>query len=262
MGRKDILPVCIKAGALGENLPERDLWISPNHAMYLSGVLIEAKDLVNGVSIVQAESVEQVEYFHVELETHDVIIAEGALSESFIDDDSRGMFHNAHEYRTLYTDAPAALARYCAPRLDEGYEVEAIRQRLALRAGLVPSHETARAGDLRGYVDRVSTDLIEGWAQNVEHPEAPVCLDIYASGRLIGQVLANRYRADLAQAGIGSGHHSFVFAMSAGLAFISDAVEVRRSLDGAPLMLTADGWRVPQHVVVSADESARGRAVA
>jgi Hint domain len=262
MGRKDILPVCIKAGALGENLPERHLWISPNHAMYLSGVLIEAKDLVNGVSIVQAESVEQVEYFHVELETHDVIIAEGALSESFIDDDSRGMFHNAHEYRTLYTEAPAALARYCAARLDEGYEVEAIRQRLALRAGLVPSHETARAGDLRGYVDRVSADLIEGWAQNVDHPEAPVCLDIYAGGRLIGQVLANRYRADLAQAGMGSGHHSFVFAPPAGLAFTSDAVEVRRSLDGTQLPLTPDAWRTLPRVAVSADESGRGRAIA
>ena len=70
--------------------------------MYLDGVLIEAKDLVNGVSIVQAERVEKVEYFHIELENHDVIIAEGALSESFIDDDSRGMFHNAHEYRVLY----------------------------------------------------------------------------------------------------------------------------------------------------------------
>ena len=43
------------------------------------GALIEAKDLVNGVSIVQAERVEKVEYFHIELETHDVIIAEGRL---------------------------------------------------------------------------------------------------------------------------------------------------------------------------------------
>ena len=63
--------------------------------MYLEGLLIEAKDSVNGASIAQAESVERVEYFHIELETHDVIIAEGALSESFIDDDCRSMFHNA-----------------------------------------------------------------------------------------------------------------------------------------------------------------------
>ena len=111
MGRKDILPVCIKAGALDDRVPKRDLWISPNHAMYFKngnrdGVLIEAKDLVNGVSIVQAERVEKVEYFHIELDTHDVIIAEGALSESFIDDDSRGIFHNAHEYRKFYVRIP------------------------------------------------------------------------------------------------------------------------------------------------------------
>jgi hypothetical protein len=118
MGRKDILPVCIKAGALGENLPERDLWISPNHAMYLSGVLIEAKDLVNGVSIVQAERVESLAYFHIELDAHDVIIAEGALSETFIDDDSRGMFHNAHEFRSPYPDTSAGTMQYCAPRLE------------------------------------------------------------------------------------------------------------------------------------------------
>ena len=110
MGRTDIVPICIKAGALDTNMPKRDLWVSPNHAMYfedadVGGVLIEAKDLVNGVSIVQAESVQTIEYFHIELDTHDIIIAEGALSESFIDDDSRGIFNNAHEYRVLY---PAA----------------------------------------------------------------------------------------------------------------------------------------------------------
>ena len=65
-----------------------------------------------------------------------MIIAEGALSETFIDDDSRGMFHNAHEYGALYPDAAAVVAQYCAPRVDEGYEVEAIRRRIALRAGL------------------------------------------------------------------------------------------------------------------------------
>jgi hypothetical protein len=45
---------------------------------------------------VQAERIDKIEYFHIELDSHDVILAEGALSESFIDDDSRGMFHNAH----------------------------------------------------------------------------------------------------------------------------------------------------------------------
>jgi len=238
MGRKEILPVCIKAGALADNVPRRDLWISPNHAMYFKdeqgGVLIEAKDLINGVSIVQAEHVDSVEYFHVELETHDVIIAEGALSETFIDDDSRGMFHNAHEYRVLYPAAAQTVARYCAPRLDSGQELETIRRRIALRGGLTSNEETA-PGDLRGYVDRVTPRVIEGWAQNADHPEAPVCLDIYAGGRLIGQVLANRYREDLRRASMGSGCHAFAFTPPPSLALLPEAVEVRRSLDGASL---------------------------
>ena len=197
MGRKDILPICIKAGALDDNVPGRDLWISPHHGMYLEGVLIEAKDLVNGISVVQAERVEKVEYFHIELDSHDVMIAEGAPSESFIDDDSRGMFHNAHEYWTLYPGAATELAQYCAPRYEDGNAVETARRRIALRAGLRMRDDELRVGTLRGYVDLVSTERIAGWAQNTNHPEAPVCLDIYAGGRLIGQTLANRYRKDL-----------------------------------------------------------------
>jgi hypothetical protein len=162
----DILPICIKASALEDNVPRRDLWISPHHAMYLDGVLIEAKDLINGVSIVQAERIEEVEYFHIELETHDVIVAEGALSESFIDDDSRGMFHNAHEYSALYPGAQPAFAQYCAPRCEDGYEVENARRRIAERAGLLHAADRPLIGPLRGYVDAVGPRRIEGWAQN------------------------------------------------------------------------------------------------
>ena len=136
MGRKDILPICIKAGALADNVPRRDLWISPHHAMLLEGLLIEAKDLVNGVSIVQAERIKEVEYFHIELESHDVVVAEGALSESFIDHDNRGMFQNASEYAALYPGSNSPPGRYCATRCEDGYELEMIRSHIALRAGL------------------------------------------------------------------------------------------------------------------------------
>ena len=187
MGRKDILPICFKAGSLGDNVPKRDLWISPHHAMYLQGVLIEARDLVNGVSIVQAEQVEKVEYFHIELDSHDVIIAEGSLSETFVDDNSRGIFHNAHEYPALYPDAEDMPARYCAPRCSDGYEVETARRLIDARAGLQTLDQSPRIDTLRGYIDSVGARSIEGWAQNTEHPEAPVCLDIRVGGRLIGQ---------------------------------------------------------------------------
>jgi hypothetical protein len=249
--RKDILPVCVKAGALGGNAPRRDLWISPHHAMYfdatyfdakyfdcnvlsLQGVLIEAKDLVNGSSIVQPEHADKVEYFHIELDSHDVIVAEGALSETFLDEDSRGMFHNAAEFRTLYPDAPAGAGTYCAPRLDEGFAVAAVRQRIALRAGLVRSAEPGRCAALRGQVEEITARRIAGWAQHADAPEVPVCLDIYAGGKLLGQVLASLYREDLAEAGR-SGCHGFSFALPAGFALSGKTFEVRRSLDGSKL---------------------------
>jgi hypothetical protein len=59
-----------------------------------------------------------------------IFIGRGAPSESFIDDDSRGMFHNAHGYGTLYPDVLMIPARYCAPRPEDGYEIEAARARI------------------------------------------------------------------------------------------------------------------------------------
>jgi hypothetical protein len=135
-GRKSILPICVAAGALAEGLPRRDLWISPNHALYLEGVLIEARDLVNGVSIFQASSVESVEYFHIELAEHDLLVAEGVLAESYIDDDNRALFHNATEYHSLYPAEQVKAPRYCAARLAEGNAVERARIAIARQAGL------------------------------------------------------------------------------------------------------------------------------
>lgn len=238
LGQKHILPICIKAGALADDVPRRDLWLSPQHALYLEGVLIEAKDLVNGVSIVQAEHIDSIKYFHIELDSHDVLIVEGALAESFIDDDSRGMFHNAREYRALYPDAPTAAAHYCACRVAEGYELDTVRRRIALRAGLRTQDDESAAAAPRGVIDVINRHRIAGWAQNPQHPEAPVCLDIYTDGRLIGRTLANRYREDLRRAGLGSGRHSFEFVPPAGVAVTAQAVEVRRSLDGVALART------------------------
>jgi hypothetical protein len=84
---------------------------------------------------------------------------------------------------------------------------------------------------LRGHVEQVDAHRIAGWAQCSEHPNAPLCLDIFADGRLIGQVLANRYRADLDE--IGAGPHGFEFLFSRDLS--ACAIDVRRSLDGALL---------------------------
>ena len=122
-------PVRFDAGSLGKGLPRRNLRVSPEHAMLLDGLLVPARCLVNGSTITQERGLKQVDYVHIELETHDVILAEGAPSETFLDDDSRRMFHNAGEFVALYPDALRPDG-YCARRVEQGTELEAIRRQL------------------------------------------------------------------------------------------------------------------------------------
>ncbi len=129
-----VQPIRFRSGSLGGGLPQRDLLVSPEHAMFLDGLLIPARCLVNGSTIIQERGLERVDYLHVELDTHDVVLAEGAASESYLDDDSRGVFHNASAFAALYPDAPPP-AGFCAPRMESGFELEAIRARLVMVAG-------------------------------------------------------------------------------------------------------------------------------
>jgi len=104
----DHLPICIKQGALGHDLPTRDLFVSPGHAFYIDDcLLIDAKALINGTTITQVTQWEgDIEYFHIETQNHEIILAEGAPAETFMDNVSRACFNNYSEYQALYPDAP------------------------------------------------------------------------------------------------------------------------------------------------------------
>ncbi|MGU3341645.1 Hint domain-containing protein [Methylobacterium mesophilicum] len=230
-----VLPVCVKAGALADGVPNRDLWVSPDHALYLDGVLIPAEHLVNGATIVKAERVESLTYWHIELDGHDVLLAEGAPAESFVDDHGRAIFHNAASYRALYPNQPAwpVAAVYCAERVKDGYALEAVRRRLALRAGQ-PVAPARVFGELLGHLDLCDGLRISGWAQDLAHPDGPVCLDIVVDGAVVALAYAETYRADLEAAGIGDGCHAFDLELPQPLALeAAHTVEVRRSADGA-----------------------------
>ncbi len=138
----EIVPVRIAAGALADGVPSRDLFVSPRHAMFLDGVLVPATDLVNGVTITPKMPADDIEYFHIELVEHAVLLANGAPSESYVDDETRMMFHNAYDYLAAYPDAKPCQAVYCAPRVSAGEVVEAIRRRIM---GRIPAVVVASA---------------------------------------------------------------------------------------------------------------------
>ena len=131
-GQPHLLPIRIKAGSLGRRLPRRDLLVSPCHAMLLDDVLVQAGLLTNGSTIVQECSIGQVDYIHIELVRHDVILAEGAPSETYLEDGNRLMFANAGSY----LGGGLEDGGYCALRPADGFAVEKIRMRLATLTGL------------------------------------------------------------------------------------------------------------------------------
>lgn len=126
----------IQAGALGAGLPRRDLRVTADHALLIDGLLVNAGALVNGTTVTRepAEALgETFTVYHVETEAHEIILAEGAATETYIDYVERRVFDNHAEYLALYGDAPKVVeAAY--PRISAARHLPAaLRLRLAGR---------------------------------------------------------------------------------------------------------------------------------
>jgi hypothetical protein len=118
-----VMPIRIARHALDQQTPHTDLYLSPNHALFIDGVLIRVKDLVNGISIAPALPADRamIEYFHIVLDTHEVILAEGAPAETFLLKASNyESFTNFAEYKRLYPADPRPAMTPFAPIV--GYE--------------------------------------------------------------------------------------------------------------------------------------------
>jgi hypothetical protein len=83
--KHDMAPVRVARSALSHLVPENDLYLSPMHALYIDGVLVPVKNLINGRTIAQAAvDGDTIEYFHIQLASHDVVLAEGAPAETLL----------------------------------------------------------------------------------------------------------------------------------------------------------------------------------
>ncbi|GBR18309.1 Hint domain-containing protein [Asaia spathodeae] len=85
-------PVCIRKNALGDNQPLRDLYVTSEHCLHIDGRFIPARMLVNGQTICYDRSQSSYDFFHFETRHHSIVIAEGVLSESYLDTGNRALF--------------------------------------------------------------------------------------------------------------------------------------------------------------------------
>lgn len=132
-----VWPVCVATDAFGIGKPARDLYLSPDHAVYVSGALVAVRLLMNGTTIRQVERPE-ITYYHVELARHDVLLAEGLPAETYLDTGNRVMFENGGiavaAHPNFARGQEAREAESCAAFLNDPAQVERLWQSLARRA--------------------------------------------------------------------------------------------------------------------------------
>jgi Hint domain len=128
---EEVWPVRVAAGAFGEGLPARDLWLSPDHAVHVDGVLVPVKRLADGDTIAR-RPVDEVTYYHVELPSHELILAEGLTVESYLDTGDRWRFDNGPDaMRRVMAAVPRAWeGQACAPLVLTGPALAKARRSL------------------------------------------------------------------------------------------------------------------------------------
>lgn len=137
--------VRIRRSAIADNVPHTDLLVSPEHAIFIDGLLICARQLANGATIRQETNRSFVEYFHIELDNHAILLAEGLTAEGYLDTGNRFFFANTDAPLALYPDLtgrgdyPEREAGSCAPFVWGEAHVRPVWQRLADRAPVLGS---------------------------------------------------------------------------------------------------------------------------
>ncbi len=132
---EQVAPIRIDRDAVGPGQPCRDLHLSPDHAVHLDGMLIQARQLVNGMTIRRDSARAVVAYVHVELDRHAILVADGLPCESYLDTGNRTQF-DADTVVALH-DRPDGQDRTrtgCAPLVTEAALVRPVWDRLAERA--------------------------------------------------------------------------------------------------------------------------------
>jgi hypothetical protein len=163
---KDARPVCIKSSAIAAHVPHADLFVTAGHALLIDDVLIPAGSLVNGITILQwaAEECDELEFFQIKLENHDVIYAEGAPCESSLTVNQSAS--NFAEYCREH-GISAAPDRHCAPIVCNGARSE-IRSRV--RSAMTPWLGPQKIDLIRDYLEERAANVVSAGQLRVAPP--------------------------------------------------------------------------------------------
>ena len=148
---EQVHPIRIMRDAVAPGMPARDLFVSPDHALLLDGMLIQARQLVNHMTVTHDSRRTVVTYHHIELDRHAVLIAEGLPCESYLDGGNRGQFDATGSVVRLHVPTVRDGRTACAPIVTDAAVVRPVWQRLAERARTaghiapMPALETAPA---------------------------------------------------------------------------------------------------------------------
>jgi hypothetical protein len=149
-------PVCFHAGSIADNVPTRDLYVSPAHGMAIDGRLVPAWFLVNGATVTQTASHQPVDYFHLDVGVHDCVTANGAPSESYAEQNNRTMFWNKNEFDAAFPDHEQVFQPFCLPQVQpDSAELNTIRASLLSR---VPDACVTHDPDLHAQADGIRLD--------------------------------------------------------------------------------------------------------
>jgi Hint domain-containing protein len=140
--REHLSPIRIRQNALADGVPHRDLFLSRHHGLFVDGVIIPVRLLVNDLSIVRDDSMDSIEYWHIELPRHGFVVAEGAAAESYLEWRNRSHF-------TFSLGSPRQGSSPFAARYALGGDVvDAACRRLSVRAQasrFIEAHDALRA---------------------------------------------------------------------------------------------------------------------
>jgi hypothetical protein len=221
-----VWPVRVRAHALGTGAPKRDLLLSPDHAVSVAAadgagtVLVPIRHLVNGLTVVQ-EPAASVRYFHIELASHDLLLAEGLPAESYLDTGNRDTFAASRGRRRRGRPA-LSWADACAPLRQSGADVAAARRRLKARAESLGWRAGSRAGlHLRAAGRSFAPASVKGRLHRFVLPDRTSDAEIVSHtgvsvrggdgwrrlGVSIGAILVNGRIVPLDSATLGAGFH-------------------------------------------------------